>query len=122
MTGAQDFQTGEDGSVAVALAAKEPGNYFLRVTARTPENREVKQSTWVWVTGTGENWWGGQGREIRMVADKKSYKPGDTAHVLVLTGVPDAYLLVTTEARTIQSKKIVHVTGAVGDSGHCSSE
>jgi uncharacterized protein YfaS (alpha-2-macroglobulin family) len=109
--GAQDIQTGEDGSADVSFPAKESGNFFLRVTAHTPENREVKQSTWVWVTGTGENWWGGQGREIRMVADKKSYKPGDVAHVLVLTGVPDAYLLVTTEARTIQSKKIVHATG-----------
>ncbi len=111
VTGAQDFQTGEDGSVAIALPAKEPGNFFLRVTAHTPENRDVKESTWVWVTGSGENWWGGESREIRMVADKKSYRPGDVAHVLVLTGVPDAYLLVTAEARTIQSKKIVHATG-----------
>jgi len=109
--GALDVQTGEDGSAAVALPAKESGNFYLRVSARTPENREVKESTWLWVTGAGENWWGGESREIRMVADKKSYKPGDVAHVLVLTGKPDAYLLVTTEARTIQSKKIVHATG-----------
>jgi alpha-2-macroglobulin len=109
--GAKDFQTGEDGSVAVVFPSKESGNFFLRVTARTPENREVKGETWVWVTGAGENWWGGQSREIRMVPDKKSYKPGETAHVLVLTGVPDAYLLVTTEARTIQSRKVVHATG-----------
>jgi len=36
-------------------------------------------------------------RQIRMVADKKSYKVGDKARVLVMTGIPDAYLLVTTE-------------------------
>ena len=109
--GAHDLQTGEDGSVAVAFPSTESGSFFLRVKARTPENREVKGETWIWVTGAGQNWWGGQNRQIRIVADKKSYKPGDTARVLVLTGVPDAYLLVTTEARTIQSKKIVHAMG-----------
>lgn len=105
-----DAQTGADGTVGVTLPVNEAGSYTLRVTAHTPENRDVTGTTWIWVTSANENWWGEENRQIRMIPDKKSYKVGDTAHVLVLTGMPDAYLLVTTEARTIQSRKIVHAT------------
>src|SRR5258708_8739179 len=45
-----------------------------------------------------------------MVADKKSYKVGKTARVVVMTGMPEIYLMVTTEARRIQSKRVVHAT------------
>ncbi|MGC1266733.1 MAG: MG2 domain-containing protein [Candidatus Acidiferrum sp.] len=103
-----DAVTGADGTALVTFNAKEAGSLFLRVKAQTPEKREVQASTYLWITSAGNSWWGGENREIRMVADKKSYKVGDTAHVLVLTGIPDAYLLVTTEARTIQTKRIVH--------------
>ncbi len=80
--------------------------------AQTPEQREVQANGYLWITSTSNNWWGSENHEIRMVADKKSYKVGDTAHVLVLTGMSDAYLLVTTEARTIQTKRIIHSTSS----------
>ncbi len=107
----QDVRTQADGTARVTFQGKEAGSFHLRVTAETPEKREVNEVSWLWVTGAGDNWWGGgQERQIRMVADKKSYKVGDKAHVLVMTGVPDAYLLVTTEGRTVQSKRVVHAT------------
>lgn len=108
----QEAQTGPDGTASVTFKAKEAGSLFLRVQAHTPEGREVQASTYVWITSSDMNWWGGENREIRMVADKKSYKVGDTAHVLILTGMPDAYLLLTTEALTIQTKRIVHATSS----------
>ncbi len=107
----QDVRTQADGTARVAFQAKEAGSFHLRVRAETPEKREVNQISWIWVSGAGENWWGGgQERQIRLVADKKTYKVGDKARLLVMTGVPEAYLLVTTEGRTVQSKKIVHAT------------
>jgi alpha-2-macroglobulin len=107
----QNVHTQSDGSARVTFLAEEAGSFHLRVTAETPEKREVNQVSWIWISGAGENWWGGgQERQIRMVADKKSYKVGDRARVLVMTGVPEAYLLITTEGRTVQSKKVVHAT------------
>ena len=108
----QDAQTAADGMTHLTFPAKDAGSLFLRVKAQTPEQREVTAETFLWITSSDSSWWGTENREIRMVADKKSYKVGDTAHVLVLTGVPDAYLLVTTEARTIQTKRVVHAPGA----------
>lgn len=108
----RDAETGPDGTARVTFPAKEAGSLFLRVKAQTPENREVRADTYLWITSSQAGWWGTEHREIRMVADKKSYKVGDTAHVLVLTGVDDSYLLVTSEARTIQTKRVVHATSA----------
>ena len=108
----RDAATGTDGTALVTFNAKEAGNLYLRVKAQTPEQREVQANGYLWVTSTDNNWWGTENREIRMIADKKSYKVGDTAHVLVLTGMSDAYLLVTTEARTIQTKRILHATSS----------
>jgi len=108
----QDARTGPDGTFTVSITAKEAGSLLLRIKARTPENREVQAATYLWVTGATDSWWGTGNREIRMVADKKSYKVGDTAHILVLTGVKESYLLVTTEGRTIQTKRVVHATGS----------
>jgi hypothetical protein len=106
----QDAQTGSDGTVPITFEAKEEGELILKITARTPENREVTTSSWIWAPGNDMNFWGGESRQIRLVADKKSYQVGDTAHVLVMTGMPEAYLLVTTEGKTVQSKRIVHAT------------
>jgi len=108
----RDAVTGADGTAHVTFNAKDAGSLYLRVKANTPESREVQAETFLWITSANAGWWGTEHREIRMVADKKSYKVGDTAHVLVLTGMEEAYLLVTTEARTIQTKRVVHATSA----------
>ncbi|MGO9642920.1 MAG: alpha-2-macroglobulin family protein [Candidatus Acidiferrales bacterium] len=105
-----DAQTGADGTVNVSFTAPDSGDYLLRVSAQTPEGRTVTGQDYVWITGPGEFDWGGGSRQIRIVADKKSYRVGDTAHVLVMTGVPDSYVLVTTERRTIQTQRVVHAT------------
>ncbi|MGD0841231.1 MAG: MG2 domain-containing protein [Candidatus Acidiferrales bacterium] len=107
----QDAQTGPDGSAALNFTIKNSGDFLLRVTARTPENRTVTDESYVWITSPAESW-GGESRQIQIIPDKKSYAIGDTAHLLVLTGQPESYLLVTTEARTIQTKQIVHATSA----------
>ncbi len=106
----QDGQTAEDGTARLTFITSESGSFTLRATANTPENREVNRSAWLWIPGNDfdEGWWGEGRRQIRLIADKKSYKVGDTAHVLIMTGVADAHVLVTTEGRSIHWKKVVH--------------
>jgi hypothetical protein len=112
--GSQDAQTDQSGTAHVQIKPTESGGLTLKVTARTPEGREVRSTTWIWISGPEtEPWWfTGESRSIRIIADKKSYKPGDIAHVVVMTGVPESYLMVTTEGRDIQSKQVVHATSA----------
>jgi alpha-2-macroglobulin len=106
----QDAQTGDDGAARLTFAPTEAGSFLVKVSAMTIENREITETAWLWITGSDFNmgWWGESRRQIRLIADKKSYKVGDTAHVMIVTGVPDAHILVTTEGRNIHSKKVVH--------------
>jgi len=112
LVSAVDTSTADDGSAKVTFPAVDNGSYILRVKAQTPEKREVTADSWLWVSSSNWSWSGGDNRRIQMVADKKSYQPGDTAHILVMTGVPDAWLLVTTEGRTVQTKRVVHATSS----------
>ena len=106
----KDARTDEDGRAEITFALTRAGAFLLRVSAMTPEARQVTQTTWLWVAGPGETSWGGNQRTIRLIADKKVYQAGDTAHVLILTGVPDAYVLVASEGRTIRHNQIVRAT------------
>ena len=108
--GSRDATTGADGSVLIDLPLSGNGDFDVTVTAKTPEGRTVEAQTWVWIwNGGGE--WANPNTQAKIVADKKSYQVGDTAHLLLLTGVPEAWAVVTTEGDTIQSRQVLHASG-----------
>ena len=61
------------------------GDFAVKATAQTPEQRTVEGRTWVWIwNGAGE--WYNANTQAQIVADKKTYQVGDTAHLLLVTG------------------------------------
>ncbi|MDP9268751.1 MAG: MG2 domain-containing protein [Acidobacteriota bacterium] len=106
---AQDVTTGADGNAVATFHVTTPGSYWVEARAKATQNRDLRATGYLWVAGPGEQWWGAENRQIKLIADKPKYQPGDTAHVLVLSGMPHAYALVTTEGRDIQSKRIVEL-------------
>ena len=48
---------------------------------------------------------------MQIVADKKSYQPGDTAHVLIVTGKEPASVLVTAEGNGLYSGQVIKSNG-----------
>src|SRR5262249_17873796 len=68
--------------------------------------RQVESDAYLWITGDA-GWWGGQGERLQIATDKKSYKPGDVAKVLVVTGAPNTQVLVTAEGRELYSRQVV---------------
>jgi len=108
VTAGADGQTGKDGSGKTDMQARN-GDY-IRITARTPEGRMVEGRTWLWVVSPGRSVWRQNEQQLQIIADKKSYKPGDTAQLLVMTNVPQAYLLITTEGPNMKSKRVEKVT------------
>jgi uncharacterized protein YfaS (alpha-2-macroglobulin family) len=104
-------QTGPEGSVKVDVPLAQSGSFLIRAKARTPEGREVEGTSWAWVSGHGA--WYQQGREqVQVIPDKRSYSPGDTAHLLILTGKPGAHLLVTAEGPKVFMKEVVAAPGS----------
>jgi len=108
-------KTGADGYARINVPASENGDgSVLRVTAITPERREVESRVWLWIVGKNETTWGEEGNEqqLQVVADKSSYKVGDVAHLVVMGGAEHATLFVTTEGRSVMTRRMVHTEGA----------
>lgn len=50
-------------------------------------------------------------KTIKLVPDKKSYRPGETAHVLAMLPADKAHLLVTTELSTVMTSRVIDAPG-----------
>jgi hypothetical protein len=106
----RDATTGADGTALVDLGITGSGDFEVKATAQTPEQRTVEGRTWVWIwNGAGE--WYNANTQIQIVADKKSYQVGDTAHLLVVTGARESWAVVTVEGNTVQSRRLLHASG-----------
>jgi len=104
-----DTDTGPEGSAAVEFAIpSQGGSYRVKVSARTPEGRDIDDETYLWISGNGSFDFGGaENREVKIVTDKKSYRAGDTAHLLVVTGKPNTAVLVSVEGRELRQYKVL---------------
>ena len=88
-------QTGADGKGQVQFTIPDAGEFRVRVTAMSAQSREVEDTAYLWAPGVSPLWAGTQQERVQIVADKKSYAPGDTAHVLIVTGKEPVSVLVT---------------------------
>jgi len=102
--------TGADGNVLVELPSiSGSGDFEIAVSAQTPEKTTVEGKTWVWIwNGAGE--WANPNTQAQIIADKKSYQPGDIAHLLLITGLKESWAVVTAEGNSVQSRQLVHAT------------
>jgi uncharacterized protein YfaS (alpha-2-macroglobulin family) len=107
----KDAVTGADGTVLVDLPISGSGDFAVKATAQTPESRTVEDSTYVWVWN-GAGTWYQSNAQAQIVADKKSYTVGDTAHLLLVTGLSESWAVVTAEGDSVQSRQLIHLTGA----------
>jgi uncharacterized protein YfaS (alpha-2-macroglobulin family) len=91
---------------------KESGNFRFRATAPSA-GRTIKDDTSAWISGyaretDNENEYD---QYLELVADQKSYAPGQTARLLLRGTEMDATMLVTKEAQTISWHEVKHVKG-----------
>ncbi len=63
---------------------------------------------WIW---NGAGAWYQPNAQAQIVADKKTYQVGDTAHLLLVTGLPESWAVVTAEGDSVQSRRLIHATG-----------
>src|SRR5581483_11832247 len=72
---------------------------------------EVQDSAFLWAPGTSPWWTGPEQENLQIVPDKKSYVPGDIAHVLIVTGKDPASVLVTAEGNGLYSAQVIKSNG-----------
>jgi uncharacterized protein YfaS (alpha-2-macroglobulin family) len=112
--GSSNADTDANGDAQTNLQIpKEGGEYIVRATAHTPEGRDVTTQSFMWITG--ESWArrdGSRTRSLSLIPDRKTYKPGDTANILIATVPPGAALFVTMEGRDISRRQLIRATGS----------
>ncbi|MDO8587235.1 MAG: alpha-2-macroglobulin family protein [Armatimonadota bacterium] len=94
------------GRAIFAFTPRKEGQYMVRVTCRDRRGRLLKSSAWLWVPGTRE-FAGYKYPSLEVVLDKKVYKPGDTAKVLINSAQSGVAALVTVEGRRLFDHKLV---------------
>jgi len=98
-----EVDVGAAGSAKIELAIPpKGGSYVVRATARTSEGRDVEGSTYVWVSGGSWGMDSTRGQAVQMITDKKTYRAGDTAKLMIVAGQPGTAVYVTVEGRDIR--------------------
>ncbi len=92
--------TGSDGRATwQPTMPASPGSYLL-VARASSGDREVSDTSYVWVPGTSETF-EQDSESIELIADRSTYTPGDVARIAVRGTAPTTPVLVTKEARTL---------------------
>jgi uncharacterized protein YfaS (alpha-2-macroglobulin family) len=83
-----------------------PGEYLVQLDGVDPENKPVRASRSVWVYGSGESdWRADDSGRFTIVADKREYRVGDTAKLIVQTATRGASALITVERDGVLSRR-----------------
>jgi uncharacterized protein YfaS (alpha-2-macroglobulin family) len=105
-----DGQTDANGNAEVQFQIAKGGSMNAVVSAITPEKRELRDMAYFWVPD--RNWyWGGARQQVQIIPDQKSYKPGDTAKVLIMAGPDPVSVLVTSEGNGLLSREVITSKG-----------
>ncbi len=91
-----------------ALTPKQPGQHVVEAVTKDASGRESRSSFFVWVTEPSEQavYAEGDTRDLELVVGAPSYKPGETAKVLVKNPWPGAQALVTLEREGVRRSEV----------------
>ncbi len=97
--------------VDCTLTVQQPGLYGIQATLRDSRGRTATTTRDFYATGPDMVWGPDEDAHL-LVADKPTYKVGDTAHILVRNQAPGALALVTEERAGILRTRLVKLDSA----------
>ena len=92
----------------------QAGSYQFRAEASS-EGRVVSDTAFAWVAGRHSGISGEGELELELIPDRKTYQPGDVAHLAIKGEAPAAAILVTKEARQVAWRRVFRSASAVID-------
>lgn len=98
------------GRGVIVFTPKEGGEYRVVTTASDPAGRRSTSAISLWVASNGAAYvpWQTQNNDrIRLVADRASYKPGETARILVTAPLAGMTALITVERGGVLSHRVI---------------
>ncbi len=104
--------TGADGKAVLRITPHRAGYLKFYAMARDAAGNGTDATQYVW--SAGEHWLLKEYpfQDLKIVTDKRTYRPGDTARVLVNSATPDADVLFTIEGDAVREARVLHLQGA----------
>ncbi|HEX8141252.1 MAG TPA: MG2 domain-containing protein [Pyrinomonadaceae bacterium] len=109
-----NVQTDAQGQATYEYKVTTGGSVYIKTIVKDNGKQYVSNTDYLWVTDERNAWMDSTNEEagsIKLVPDKKSYQPGETAHVLAMLPTDKAHLLVTTELESVMTARQVSATG-----------
>ncbi len=90
----------------VVFAPREAGLHVIRILGQDAEGRQAVAESLVHVTGRpADSWFGAVGSDLAVIPDRSSWRPGETARLLVLGARRGGRLLLTVERDGVESAR-----------------
>ena len=114
--GSGSVQTDSQGQATYDYTATEDGNISIKTVIDEGGKKVASIGGYLWVTDRQSQWsdssyFSEDRNSIKLVPDKKSYRAGETAHVLAILPTDKAHLLVSTELTNVMSLQHVSSPG-----------
>ena len=103
--------TDADGRAKWSFKVPVGGYYRVVAEARDESGRPTVAHAFFWTSGGGTA--NGQA-SLELVSDRRSYRVGDTAHVLINSGLKDAWVYLTIEGTTVHEQRVFRLQGGSG--------
>ncbi|MGD1993608.1 MAG: alpha-2-macroglobulin family protein, partial [Anaerolineae bacterium] len=80
----QTVTTDDDGEALAAFVPEEGGTFIVKAQGTDRRGNEIVSATWLWVSGRDYVSWRQENNDrIQLIADRRSYEPGDVARILI---------------------------------------
>lgn len=108
----QDLTTGADGAASGTFTPPAGGAYQVKATGTDAQGHTVTASTILWVTSRDYVAWRQENNDrVTLVTDRKAYRPGDTAEILIPSPFQgEATALITIERGRVIEHEILRLT------------
>lgn len=112
--GSADATTDAKGEGVAQVAPTLAGSVSVLATADTPEKRTVQDQSWLYVSGPKEAIDADEfesAHQMKILADKKAYAPGDVAHLSLVGDVTGFSAMITATGYTAEFRKTLTTAG-----------
>jgi len=87
----------------------QTGSFRIRISA-TSQGRTVQDEVWLWVPGPSDSTSDGEEHYLELLADRKSYQPGESARLIVRGETITGPVLVTKEGQHVSWFRLLRPT------------
>src|SRR5262249_47417025 len=112
--GSAEVTTNSQGQGEYSYQVPATGSFNIQAIVNEGNKHYGSNGGWLWGGDRSERWADFNVRnseQIKLIPDKKSYQPGETAHVLAMLPFDKTHLLVTTELGGVMTARVVDAGG-----------